>query len=281
MAFSEYSLQLKQAALDDDVERCKALLEAGADPNADLQENTALISAILRGSRRIVALLLDAGADANHPNHRGAAPIHYVGGEDSSILMLLIKHGANVGAFAQDVGKTALHLVREPPLIKALVAAGADANERCAKGETPMHRATSDACITLAKLGASTNAISDAGLTPLDLACELDDVATGLTLIALGAKPALSPPKNRAWKSLFATPPLHAAARMNHVHLFADLVSRGHRIDEKHRGQTAKDWAIRTGHHDAAAALDALAAMDAMNVAICGNRGPCKLRDPP
>lgn len=62
--------QLEQAAAAGDLARAKELLARGAPPGPD-----ALCLAVASGSAALVEALLDAGANPNAPDTRGAAPV--------------------------------------------------------------------------------------------------------------------------------------------------------------------------------------------------------------
>lgn len=118
------------------------LLELGADPNvAGLSGRTAVHLAGW-GPAPVVRELLAAGADVSARTVGGRSPLHSAAtGRDLTSLTALLATGADVNARDND-GETPLHraaLIRVPPNVAALLAAGADANATTAAGDTPLH----------------------------------------------------------------------------------------------------------------------------------------------
>lgn len=104
----------------------------------------------------IAKLLLDAGADANAVNRRGAIPLHYAcdarpntgawSPEDqAAIIEILVQHGACLDR-GDKGGATPLHRAvraRSPVAVRQLLALGAKVDCRLrTQGSTPLHLAT-------------------------------------------------------------------------------------------------------------------------------------------
>jgi ankyrin repeat protein len=117
----------------------KAELRAGAPVNAvgNGKEGPLLPlwRAVWIGNPAIVQLLVDQGADVGFADENGRTALHIVR-LAPEIIAILVAKGADVNARDND-GNTPLHL-SEPPITDALLAAGADVNVKNVKGETPI-----------------------------------------------------------------------------------------------------------------------------------------------
>ncbi|CBN79740.1 conserved unknown protein [Ectocarpus siliculosus] len=91
-----------------------------------------------RGGRVTVAeTLLQAGADANIPGHRGKTPLHEASRAGcASVVSLLVKHGANVNAEDRRA-RTPLHYTTSDEVRRVLIDAGANPDARDNMGEKP------------------------------------------------------------------------------------------------------------------------------------------------
>ena len=92
-AFERDQKLLRAVARGSTVE-VQSLLVEGADPNVEHDGVRALTLAALSGDRRIVELLLNAGADVNHTGEAGPTPLMAASGQ-ADIAELLVKHGAS------------------------------------------------------------------------------------------------------------------------------------------------------------------------------------------
>lgn len=167
-------------------------LEAGADLDARLGflEATALHHAAESGTLEVVRALLQAGADPNawamgFAEDYGWAltPLHPAAGSnpDPGVVRALIEAGADLDAPSGEsyrVGNSPLHYAAEnpnPAVAAALLEAGADVNARSARGRTPLHEAAagaSDPAVIelLVEAGADVNALDADGYAPLHTA---------------------------------------------------------------------------------------------------------------
>lgn len=177
--------ELVQAAGDGDLEAVKRLIEGGADPNSvdkhgmgpllnfhpevtrylldhgadpDLQRNENIAPVIVGvcGNFECLRLMVEAGADVNRASdHNGETALHGVaGGTDTRAVRLLLDHGANPNARtkpgmktyglwrdARVRGETPLHRAAawgSPEVIQLLLDAGADPTIRDANKDTPL-----------------------------------------------------------------------------------------------------------------------------------------------
>ena len=118
------------------------LLELGADPNAGAGRGTTALHRAAWGPASVIQELLAAGADPNARTLDGWSPVHNAAiARDPNSLTALLDGGADVNAKTSD-GETPLHrAVRNGvlPNVATLLAAGADANASTAGGDTPLH----------------------------------------------------------------------------------------------------------------------------------------------
>ena len=168
-----------QAVENCDIELVRALLSAGADPNArDALDSTLLhIAAVgdLPSHIEIVSELIDSGADIDARNGTGFTALYLavITGRAQSIPVL-IAGGADIEA-RYDGGFTPLHaaVVRDKvELISVLMASGADVNAKADFGATPLHRAAFadkvESIRVLIACGANIEARNEGGGTPMN-----------------------------------------------------------------------------------------------------------------
>ena len=179
--------------LDDCVD---ILLESGAETEVVCGGfgETPLMMAAERGKLKCLSLLLKKGACVNHRDFKGYTALMYALNED--VVKMLLESGANVnqkaegskssftcsymlGDDANDVtkyrndGKTALFCARNEEVVHALVAAGANVNEKDRNDETALFRASwqnEKIVKALIEAGANMNVKDYLGTTPLFLA---------------------------------------------------------------------------------------------------------------
>jgi len=156
--------RLRKAVQEGDLQRCRALVLAGADLAASDEDGwTALHIAAVK--------------------------------EHSAITRLLLESGSPVGARGGKGSWTALHLAARKgnaETAKALLEAGAEVNGRIDKGWTALHLAAwynqlGAVTSVLMQHGADVNAVTDKGKTALELARQKKHTAIEVQLMALDA----------------------------------------------------------------------------------------------
>jgi ankyrin repeat protein len=165
------------AARSGDAESARQLLAGGANANDTLADgNPVLIVAVHSGHGSVAQLLLDAGANVN------AAPLGYTA-----------LHAAVLRGTLRDRSLVSTESLAGLPLVKLLIAKGADVNARLTKG-TPVRRWSHDFAFLQRWVGA----------TPFWLASKFLEIEMMRTLAEAGADTSLA--------SRDGTTPLMAAA---------------------------------------------------------------------
>jgi ankyrin repeat protein len=169
-----------------DAKAVRALLAAGADPNAGNRADLTPLLAAVRSSAGLdtVRLLLSAGAD---PNFRGpggeTALMTAVVWAKTDLVCELLAAGANPEA-RDETGMTALMLAERkrrnpdatPNIVKALLDAGADPNLADNEGLTALHHGAREGDLESVKLllaaGANPGIEARNGRTPIVMAAQ-------------------------------------------------------------------------------------------------------------
>lgn len=178
MAAIQYSSPLTSAIADNDVEKVKELIAAGAKVNAkdkNYDNITPLFVAVENGNVAIVRMLLNAGAKVNAVNKTKRTPLMYIDDDATpEMIDILVRAGADINAADED-GDTALMNAisySSPETIRALIAAGADIEQTNNDGETALIKAAdgddAEAVKILVMAGASVNARNKSGESAWD-----------------------------------------------------------------------------------------------------------------
>lgn len=142
---------LINAARDGNLKEARRILDSGVDVNLAGEDGaTALHDAAHEGHARVIALLIERGADlkARTVNFGdgdgityGVTPLHFAAlNGHKQVVSLLIKHGADVNA-CDDAGMTPLHYAAtwgRTTTAKLLLENGADVNAEREDGFTPL-----------------------------------------------------------------------------------------------------------------------------------------------
>lgn len=159
----------------------KQLLKEDIDINFTIQGETPLCKACETPHLEIVKTLIKAGADVNLPADRGVTPLMVAClYKQKDIIVELLNNGADIkkisefgGAMSHAVGNHSI-----PEIIKLLIKAGADLNERNSIefDETPLMCACRLGKVDIAKIlidaGADINIKNSLDYTALDIAKE-------------------------------------------------------------------------------------------------------------
>ncbi|MEP6732987.1 MAG: ankyrin repeat domain-containing protein [bacterium] len=203
--YDETKTYLRQAALGDEPEVVRFLLEHGADPNVAgiYSGETALLGAARYGHTKVVDLLLAHGADVSVVDTR----THW------SVL---------------DYAVCGVHV----PTLRSLLAAGARPRLERLNFSIQGGAAAREVIRLLVENGADINAIDGWGRTPLMWAAEHAEVDTVRLMMDLGADvKRVSEPNSNGWQSYETA--LGAARKANRKEVAALLQAAGAKVDPR------------------------------------------------
>lgn len=179
---------LWQACFDNNPDKVRCLVAAGANPEKAVISRNGVKSALMVASSVEVArVLVEAGADVNFVGEEGKTPLMGYLLHRPEAVKYLLEHGANPKA-RDDKGNTPLHhCIYNAESARLLIEAGADVNARNEAGDTPLmvqsgvglggeETGLSEPVVRLLlNRGADLNIRNKAGLTAADLAMTLAD----------------------------------------------------------------------------------------------------------
>jgi ankyrin repeat protein len=215
---------LHWAALQDQARVVASLLDQGANPDArDPEGRTPLIVAAAFGSHAAAEVLLERGADPRLRDFVGGnSALDYAAmAGQANVARLLLALGADVNGRAPSQGETALHYAAfygQRKLIRLLVASGADVDAADNSGVRSLQYAGRR------RQGLAVQLLRQLGARPDDLhdAVNAGDVARVQALIAAG--------ENVNGRSLFGTP-LHLAVATGQAWIAGMLIDAGARLE--------------------------------------------------
>lgn len=170
--------------LPQDSEIAEILLKAGADKEArSIQEMTALMFTSKRNKRSLTRLLLASGADPDARGQDAYTALHYASEQGNlEVAELLLSANPRPDQRIAGSGLTALHIAARDnniALVELLLNNGHSPMIADSEGKTPLHaalenftsKASGEVVQRLIDKGASVNALTNRGITPLMLAC--------------------------------------------------------------------------------------------------------------
>ncbi|KAI5779642.1 ankyrin repeat-containing domain protein [Peziza echinospora] len=162
------------------------LLKRGAEVQFNIGPKslwTPFQHAASEGWIEIMSLLLEWGASIEQESFFGITALHCAAaGGRSRAIQLLLEHGANVNSIGTRDGYTPLHSAvcwgtvtfDGAQAVGLLIEKGANIEQRCSSGRTPLHHAAIKGCEVMTKLlvdkGADVMARDKKNCTPADLA---------------------------------------------------------------------------------------------------------------
>ena len=190
------SLQLVEAAKDQDLPAVRRLLQQHTDVNARQGDGaTALHWAAHWDDQSMTNVLISAGADVNADDDEGVTPLWLACLNGSAaVAETLLKKGANPNAALHN-GETPLMIAAHTgnvELVKLLLANNAELNTKeASRGQTALMRAVAenhtDIVKVLVEKGADVHARSNTGFTPLLFAAQQGNIDAARILLEAGA----------------------------------------------------------------------------------------------
>lgn len=184
---------LHTAILSKATERAEVLISRGSKEyvnKTDSVGSTPLIYASWSGPSRLVAMLLQRGADTGTVNGSGYNALHASAMRgDAESTLLLVQAGADLLFTDSHHGATALHMaaqVGHVNVMEVLVQAGADVDQRSSEGATAIYMAASRGetrAVEFLLLSKASAVLSCAKFTPLEAAAKLEYAGVVRTLL--------------------------------------------------------------------------------------------------
>lgn len=165
--------KLVQAIVDGDDAMLEQAIADGADVNADRSGNTPLLLAASHGNVHAFKALLDAGANANQPNHYGLTPAHELAKRGLTELIERLAQNPMVMLSRNNkAGNTPAHMAASSghiACLQALINAQAAVDEPGKEDKTPLMLAIDRQDLEMTRVlldnGARLDAADETGLS--------------------------------------------------------------------------------------------------------------------
>uniref|UniRef100_A0A3P9CL91 Ankyrin 1, erythrocytic b n=1 Tax=Maylandia zebra TaxID=106582 RepID=A0A3P9CL91_9CICH len=206
--------------------------------------NTALHIAALAGQEKVVAELVNYGANVNAQSHKGFSPLYMAAQENHlEVVKFLLENGANQSLPTED-GFTPLAVALQQGhenVVALLINYGTKGKVRLPALHIAARNDDTRTAAVLLQNDPNPDVLSKTGFTPLHIAAHYENMSVAQLLLNRGANVNFTP-KN-------GITPLHIASRRGNVMMVRLLLDRGAQIDAKTKDElTPLHCAARNGH---------------------------------
>ncbi|CDQ64130.1 unnamed protein product [Oncorhynchus mykiss] len=206
--------------------------------------NTALHIAALAGQERVVAELVNYGANVNSQSQKGFSPLYMAAQENHlDVVKFLLENGANQSLPTED-GFTPLAVALQQGhenVVALLINYGTKGKVRLPALHIAARNDDTRTAAVLLQNDPNPDVLSKTGFTPLHIAAHYENLSVAQLLINRGANVNFTP-KN-------GITPLHIASRRGNAIMVRLLLDRGAQIDAMTKDElTPLHCAARNGH---------------------------------
>uniref|UniRef100_A0A8C7M8I1 Ankyrin 1 n=1 Tax=Oncorhynchus kisutch TaxID=8019 RepID=A0A8C7M8I1_ONCKI len=206
--------------------------------------NTALHIAALAGQERVVAELVNYGANVNCQSQKGFSPLYMAAQENHlDVVKFLLENGANQSLPTED-GFTPLAVALQQGhenVVALLINYGTKGKVRLPALHIAARNDDTRTAAVLLQNDPNPDVLSKTGFTPLHIAAHYENLSVAQLLINRGANVNFTP-KN-------GITPLHIASRRGNAIMVRLLLDRGAQIDAMTKDElTPLHCAARNGH---------------------------------